>query len=1245
MEIIVEFKNNQELSSIKCNTKEKFGEIIKKYKSKENIENKSLNFLYSGKIIKEESTIEELFEDENGKSEKIQIIVQSKEDKNLMKKSKSIICPKCKEDIRLKMTDYKIYLYDCKNGHKIKNILLNEFEETQNLDISKFICSICNNKNKEQKINNSKFFYCYSCRQNICQLCKENHDKNHLLVDIENKNLRCNLHNKESFIKYCNQCKSNLCFSCLEQHQGHDIILYETIKPDIKKVKDEFEKLRKTLDKFNENINQIKKCLNKVKENFEIYYKIYDDLINNYEKLETNERNYEIYQNINEINNIRLIEELNNINSSTIDDQVIEILDIYNKMVTKDIKIEENNEYLSKIIACEKCYNIPKVTFLLNNKAKIECSKCNTSIIKDVSFFEEILTLSENKKSKELPKCSFYKGHKNNAIKYCFTCKEYICEECFNIYHKPSNDQHLLLEQKVENPIICTKKGHNENKFNRYCPKCNQYFCTSCKCEHENDIYMFNEPKHQKKIDSIKEKIHKCEILIMNEETELNNFIKKGKNKFDELKKIFENYKDRNLKAINLYKVLINNYEKLKSIRNYNIENNIFINDNLNISNYKFCLKYYYDDKDNKSECLSTTLDKLYNFYINKNHVLGNKYYNFWITKKLCNRTIKKCILSKNEKIIFILFENGVFYNGLFENEKNEYELKGVRLKFNAKDAFSFNDKTFFFITNDNDLYLTTYDNNTFNLLKEFKNVNFVIKDSFNDDNFFTLNNNDEFLSIKYIINNKDTYEEYLIHEEQKKLFSIKILYEYINNLIDNSKYINKKNIRELLPQENKGSEYELLIKLDNNLVKFLDNETLNIYNEFKEVIEKKDLKKDLIINTNYIINTLNSLGKIGEHKVGKINYILELNDLIFNIRNRYFHFLVLNSKINKVYNLNNNALIFMGENYFLSEYNLKNKKFSSIITPNFIPLDDNDLNNFEIISIFYNTIILNNNKQKIFYILEKNDDRYLIENRFNYYSNVFENKNYLSFDVINDKNLEFKVIDLSNNSFVKQNELIEIFNYKISNNIPKILSFHNSNKFLLLYEKNQICVFEKAKDKIYMNTDKIIKGDELNEKDKDNKKDILDQFAVIGKEILIKNNNIIIPIVAKYSEVYSSSYEPKYLFTDDNYYYCSLNNQEQFIHFDFSKEYNFTYFKILFFDTQKNCMPQKYYVELYDNDYKKINEFEFITEHFKDNKDDIKDLRCTARYIHFILKHNFGGQYFIINKLKFYCVNDVDSC
>ena len=44
-------------------------------------------------------------------------------------KSKSIICPECKENIRIKINDYKIKLYDCKNGHNIDNILFEEYEK------------------------------------------------------------------------------------------------------------------------------------------------------------------------------------------------------------------------------------------------------------------------------------------------------------------------------------------------------------------------------------------------------------------------------------------------------------------------------------------------------------------------------------------------------------------------------------------------------------------------------------------------------------------------------------------------------------------------------------------------------------------------------------------------------------------------------------------------------------------------------------------------------------------------------------------------------------------------------------------------------------------------------------------------------------------------------------------------------------------------------------------------------------
>ena len=61
-------------------------------------------------------------------------------------KSKEIICPKCKENILIKINEYKINLFNCKNNHNIDNILLNEYEN--NIDISKIICDKCKLKKK-----------------------------------------------------------------------------------------------------------------------------------------------------------------------------------------------------------------------------------------------------------------------------------------------------------------------------------------------------------------------------------------------------------------------------------------------------------------------------------------------------------------------------------------------------------------------------------------------------------------------------------------------------------------------------------------------------------------------------------------------------------------------------------------------------------------------------------------------------------------------------------------------------------------------------------------------------------------------------------------------------------------------------------------------------------------------------------------------------------------------------------------
>ena len=69
------------------------------------------------------------------------IVDKYEEDKNNKNEiiSKDIICKKCKEDVLINIKNFKINIYGCKNNHKTNNILLNEFENTQKIDINKII--------------------------------------------------------------------------------------------------------------------------------------------------------------------------------------------------------------------------------------------------------------------------------------------------------------------------------------------------------------------------------------------------------------------------------------------------------------------------------------------------------------------------------------------------------------------------------------------------------------------------------------------------------------------------------------------------------------------------------------------------------------------------------------------------------------------------------------------------------------------------------------------------------------------------------------------------------------------------------------------------------------------------------------------------------------------------------------------------------------------------------------------------
>ena len=204
----VEFDYNNEKTIIQCNATDKMKDIIKKFIIKVDTIGSKIFFLCEGRILEEEKTFNEVAKDKNQLIVIVKEETDEKENVSTLKKSKNIICPECNENIFISIDDFKISLYECRNGHKIKDIQLNEFDKPQYIDQAKIICDICKNKNKSETYDN-KFYICYSCKMNLCPLCQMNHNKSHYIVDYEKKDYKCRDH-FETYIYYCNECKKDM---------------------------------------------------------------------------------------------------------------------------------------------------------------------------------------------------------------------------------------------------------------------------------------------------------------------------------------------------------------------------------------------------------------------------------------------------------------------------------------------------------------------------------------------------------------------------------------------------------------------------------------------------------------------------------------------------------------------------------------------------------------------------------------------------------------------------------------------------------------------------------------------------------------------------------------------------------------------------------------------------------------------------------------------------------------------------
>ena len=231
IKITIEY--NTYKTDIQAKIEDKMGQICSKFAQKTQLDMNNINFIYSGNIINLNSTVKQIISKIDKERAIMSLIAIDKSNESGNNKkivSPYIICPKCKEPARIEIKNYRIKIYNCRNGHNFDDILLKDFEKTQIIDESLIKCCQCKIKNKSNTYNN-EIYICNTCNMNLCPLCKSNHDKTHKIINYEQKNYICNLHNKE-YNSYCEKCHKDLCLLCKKEHKGHKIISYDEIIPE-----------------------------------------------------------------------------------------------------------------------------------------------------------------------------------------------------------------------------------------------------------------------------------------------------------------------------------------------------------------------------------------------------------------------------------------------------------------------------------------------------------------------------------------------------------------------------------------------------------------------------------------------------------------------------------------------------------------------------------------------------------------------------------------------------------------------------------------------------------------------------------------------------------------------------------------------------------------------------------------------------------------------------------------------------
>ena len=336
----IEFNYEQNITIIQGNINDSYEKIVEKFINKTNLDINNIYFLCNGIYLNNNETFQHIMNSQNFNN-KIAILVlpinkSTILGNNNISKSNDIICPQCKEICKYDIKDYKIKLYDCKNGHITENIKLTDFDITQNIDLSQIKCDKCKIKNIANTYG-KEFYICLDCKMNLCVLCKSIHDKEHNIIYYDNKNFICNQDNKP-FIKYCENCKTDICLSCANKHKDHNVLSYKQKAFDVNDLRKKMDVLNNDINKFKDNLNVIITKLKKIMDNMDAYYNINKSILNIYEK--SNNLNYYLLINLKNIND-SIDKEIENIRFNyDYGNNLNRMLYLYSEMMNENVDIE-----------------------------------------------------------------------------------------------------------------------------------------------------------------------------------------------------------------------------------------------------------------------------------------------------------------------------------------------------------------------------------------------------------------------------------------------------------------------------------------------------------------------------------------------------------------------------------------------------------------------------------------------------------------------------------------------------------------------------------------------------------------------------------------------------------------------------------------------------------------------------------------------------------------------------------------